>query len=321
MNPKAANLADGHAKVDGQAEAAEWVRHRERGSLWLLKVMAYLSLRLGRTLSRVILYGIASYFFLFGPSARRHSRHYLRLALRRAPTARDRFLQILSFASTIHDRVYLVNEQFEKFNISIEGEAMVVAQASIGRGALLLGAHMGSFALMHSLSRRQNGLRVCMAMYEENARKISGILAAINPKAVPDIVSLDQIDAMLNIAERLQRGGCVGVLADRTLGEEPTQAVTFLGEAAHLPTGPMRAAAILRCPVFLMVGLYRGKNNYHVVFERIADFSGTVGSRHLAVRAAIERYAAVLEQYCRSDPYNWFNFFDFWRRPDAKQSE
>jgi predicted LPLAT superfamily acyltransferase len=310
MTLRGANLADTPSK------AAEWVRHRERGSLWLLKIMAFLSLRLGRRASRIILYGIAAYFFLFGPSARRHSRFYLGLALGRTPTARDRFLQILSFATTIHDRVYLVNEHLEKFNISLEGEAMVLAQASIGRGALLLGAHMGSFAVMHSLSRHQSGLRVSMAMYEENARKISGILAAINPNAVPDIVALGHIDAMLNIAERLDHGACVGLLADRTLGEEPTQVVTFLGKRAYLPNGPMRAAAILRCPVFFMVGLYRGKNNYHVAFERVADFSTTsVGSRNLAVRAAIERYAAVLEQYCRSDPYNWFNFFDFWHRP------
>jgi predicted LPLAT superfamily acyltransferase len=298
------------------AKAAEWVRYRERGSLWLLKLMAFLSIRFGRTLSRSILYGIAIYFFLFGPSVRRHSRRYLRLALSREPTARDRFLQILSFATTIHDRVFLMNEQFEKFNISLEGEAMVLAQVSKGRGALLLGAHMGSFAVMHSLSQRQSGLRVSMAMYEENARKISAILAAINPQTVPDIVALGQIDAMINIAERLDRGGFVGVLADRTLGAEPTQAVSFLGKPAYLPTGPMRAAAILRCPVFFMVGLYRGKNNYHVVFERVADFSAmVVGSRDLAVRAALERYAAVLEAHCRTDPYNWFNFFDFWHRP------
>jgi predicted LPLAT superfamily acyltransferase len=221
----------------------------------------------------------------------------------------------LSFATTIHDRVYLINGQFEKFNISIEGEAMVLAHEPQGRGALLLGAHMGSFEVMHSLSRRQHGLRVAMAMYEENARKIGGILAAINPDWIADIVALGQIDAMLNIAERLDRGAYVGVLADRTLGEEPSQAVTFLGQRAHVPTGPMRAAAILRCPVFFMVGLYRGGNNYHVAFERVADFSVTVGRRDLAVRAAIEQYVAVLERYCRSDPYNWFNFFDFWRPP------
>ena len=310
MNPRSANL------LDATGRAAEWVRHRERGSLWLLKIMAFLSLRCGRRASRIILYGIAIYFFLFGPSARRHSLQYLRLALGKAPVPRDQFLQILSFATTIHDRVYLINGQFEKFNISVEGEDMVLAHEPKGRGALLLGAHMGSFEVMHSLSRRQAGLRVAMAMYEENARKIGGILAAINPDWIADIVALGQIDAMLNIAERLDQGGYVGVLADRTLGEESAQAVTFLGREAYVPTGPMRAAAILRCPVFFMAGLYRGKNNYHVVFERIADFSVmSVGSRDIAVRAAIERYVAILERYCRSDPYNWFNFFDFWRRP------
>jgi predicted LPLAT superfamily acyltransferase len=316
MNPKSANLLGGSHKT------AEWVRHRERGSLWLLRIMAFLSLRGGRRGSRIILYGIAIYFFLFGPSARRHSLRYLHLALGRAPVARDRFQQILSFATTIHDRVYLINGQFEKFNISVEGEDMVLAHEPQGRGALLLGAHMGSFEVMHSLSRRQAGLRVAMAMYEENARKIGGILAAINPNWVADIVALGQIDAMLNIAERLDQGGYVGVLADRTLGEESAQAVTFLGQEAFVPTGPMRAAAILRCPVFFMAGLYRGDNNYHVVFERVADFSVmSVGSRDLAVRAAIERYVAVLERYCRSDPYNWFNFFDFWRRPLGAGSE
>ncbi len=73
--------------------------------------MAFCSLRLGRTLSRSALYGIALYFFLFAPQARRHSRRYLRLALGRSPSARDRFRHILYFATTIHDRVYLINEQ------------------------------------------------------------------------------------------------------------------------------------------------------------------------------------------------------------------
>jgi predicted LPLAT superfamily acyltransferase len=284
----------------------------------LLRIMAFVSLHLGRTLSRIPLYGIAIYFFLFAPGARRHSRRYLRLALGRRPGARDRFRQILSFATTIHDRVYLINEQFGIFNITLEGETQILALVDKGRGALLMGAHMGSFEVMHSLGRRRHGLKVAMAMYEENARKINAILAAINPHLESDIVSLGRIDAMLNIAERLDHGAFVGVLGDRTLGGEPVQAVTLLGERAYLPTGPMRAAAILRCPVFFMAGLYRGKNHYHVVFEPVADFSSTPAApRHFAVRSAIDRYAALLDQYCRSDPYNWFNFHDFWRKPGA----
>jgi predicted LPLAT superfamily acyltransferase len=283
--------------------------------------MAFISLRMGRSLSRIPLYGIALYFFLFAPSARRHSKHYLRLALGRAPRARDRFRQILAFATTIHDRVYLINGQFELFNITLEGEDVVQAQAASGRGALLMGAHMGSFEVMHSLGRRRRGIRVSMAMYEENARKINATLAAINPRLESDIVSLGRIDAMLNIADRLDRGAFVGVLGDRTLGREPVQAVALLGQRAFLPTGPMRAAAILRCPVFFMAGLYCGKNKYHVVFERVADFSSTpAGVRNVAVHSAIERYAAALDRYCRSHPYNWFNFYDFWRTPNGSSN-
>jgi predicted LPLAT superfamily acyltransferase len=303
--------------AEGDGAAAEWATRKERGSLALIKTMAFLSLRLGRRASRIILYAIAAYFFLFSPKARRHSRHYLSLALCRRPKARDRFLQMLSFATTIHDRVYLLNGRDDLFNITQEGDDKLLARIAEG-GALLLGAHMGSFEVIRAASRHQRGVRVAMAMYEENARKIGGILAAINPAHVPEIISLGHIDAMLNIAEHLKHGCCVGVLGDRTFGTAPTQAVTILGETAHLPIGPMRAAAILRCPVFFMAGLYRRRNNYHVVFEPIADFSAAVGGREAAVCEAIDRYAAILDRYCRSDPYNWFNFFDFWQAPESR---
>jgi predicted LPLAT superfamily acyltransferase len=292
---------------------AAWVAHKERGSSALLRAMAFISVRLGRRFSRPIVYAIAAYFFCFAPAARRASRAYLALALRRAPTARDRFRHILSFATTIHDRVYLIKGRYELFDISVEGMDLLEGLADSGGGALLLGAHLGSFEVMHSLARWGGRVKVAMAMYEENARKISGILAALNPGETADIVSLGHVDAMLKLADRLAHGVSVGVLADRTLGSEPTQAVTLLGRVAQLPLGPLRAAALLRCPVYFMAGLYRGANRYHVVCERIADFSET-GSKGRAslVREAIDRYATILDKHCRHDPYNWFNFFDFW---------
>jgi predicted LPLAT superfamily acyltransferase len=309
-------VAPDRVNLAAAPKPAAWIGNRERGSLALLRVMAFLSIRLGRKLSRIPLFGIAAYFFLFGPRARRESRRYLRRALGREPRARDRFRHILYFATTIHDRVYLINEKYEAFRITIEGEALMREQAERGTGAFLMGAHMGSFEVIGSIGRRRPGLQVSMAMYEDNARKINSILAAINPKVRPDIIPLGHLDAMLKVAERLDRGAFVGLLSDRTLGEEPVHAVSILGERAYLPTGPMRAAAILRRSVIFMVGLYRGGNHYHVVFEPVADFSASpLKTRDDAVRAAVERYAALLDKYCRSDPYNWFNFFDFWQEP------
>ncbi|HEY2685318.1 MAG TPA: hypothetical protein VGI93_17500 [Steroidobacteraceae bacterium] len=299
--------------VEAERKSAAWVAHRERGSWTLLRAMAFLSVQFGRRASRAIVYGIALYFFLFAPTARRSSRKYLRLALGRRVTMRDRFRQILNFASTIHDRVYLVNGRFELFEITLSGQNLVTDQLARGRGALLLGAHIGSFEVLHSLARQRTDVEVAMAMYEDNARKISSILAAINPSFEADIIRLGHLDAMLHIAERLERGTFVGVLGDRTLGAELTQTVTVLGERAELPQGPLRAAAILRCPVIFMAGLYRGANRYHLVFEQVADFSDSEpGTRAGAVHDAVVRYAEMLDKYCRSDPYNWFNFFDFW---------
>ncbi|TLY75161.1 MAG: acyl-CoA synthetase [Gammaproteobacteria bacterium] len=276
--------------------------------------MTFVSLRLGRPVGRCLLYCIASYFFLFAPTARRRAREYLRLALGRAPSGVDRFRQVFSFAATILDRLYLLNGRFKLFDVSIEGEALMRETLGRGTGAFLMGAHLGSFEIMSAVGRRQAGLRVAMVMYEENARRLNAIFNAVNPATKPEIIPLGGIEAMLRISERLDEGVFVGMLGDRTIGDQPALRVNFLGRPALFPTGPMRAAAILRRPVIFMVGLYRGANRYHVVFEPLADFSQTrPAQRAAAVAAAIERYGALLERYCRSDPYNWFNFYDFWQ--------
>lgn len=296
---------------------AEWVTHRERGSMTLLRIMTFLSLRLGRSGGRYFLYLIAAYFFTFAPTARRHARAYLRRALGREPTAADRFRHVLTFATTIHDRVYLVNERADLFDISVEGEDLVQEALEPPRGAFLMGSHVGSFEIIRAVGRGRSGLKVAMAMYEENARKVNAMLRAINPAAKPDVIALGHMDAMLKIRESLERGSFVGVLGDRTLGNEPAQAVRFLGERARFPLGALRAAAVMRRPVIFMIGLYRGGNRYHVAFERLADFSQIEsGQREAAVSAAVVRYAGLLQKYCQSDPYNWFNFYDFWRGGD-----
>ncbi len=297
--------------------AAEWVKHRERGSMTLLRIMTFLSLRLGRPGGRVFLYLIAAYFFTFAPTARRHARAYLRKALGREPGAADRFRHVLTFATTIHDRVYLMKDRSDLFDISVAGEELVWNALEAGSGAFLMGAHVGSFDIIRAVGQRQPGLRVAMAMYEDNARRVNAMLTAINPAAKPDVIALGHMDAMLKIQEYLGRGIFVGVLGDRTLGDEATRKVVFLGQPARFPVGAMRAAAVMRRPVIFMIGLYRGGNRYHVEFETLADFSRVEPrQRDAAVGAAIERYALLLEKYVRSDPYNWFNFFDFWRDGD-----
>ena len=301
-----------HSSVP-RASGAQWAGESERGSATLLKMMIFLALHLGRPFSRGILYVIAAYFFAFAPGARRSSLQYLRRVLGHEAGAGARFRHLFAFASTILDRLYFMHARYELFDISIEGEPLMEATLARGRGAFLLGAHLGSFELMSAVGRRRPGLSVAMAMYEHNASRVATFFRAASPGGAPEIIALAKVDSMLRISDCLDQGKFVGMLADRSIGDAPALTVSFLGHAALFPSGPMRVAAALRRPVIFMAGLYRGGNRYHVAFREIADFSHpAAGSREAAVRAAVARYVALLEAYCRSDPYNWFNFYDFW---------
>jgi hypothetical protein len=57
--------------------------------MFMLRVMTWISLRLGRRAGRVVLHLIAAYFLLFAPASRRASGNYLRRALGRPPHWRD----------------------------------------------------------------------------------------------------------------------------------------------------------------------------------------------------------------------------------------
>jgi predicted LPLAT superfamily acyltransferase len=284
----------------------------------MLRVMTWISLRLGRAPARFVLAGISLYFLLFAPAAKAASRAYLRRAMDREPGFTDLFRHFHSFASTIHDRIFLLNARFDLFQLEVHGEDVIKDVLAAGRGAFLMGAHMGSFEVARAIGRRQPGLRVAMVMYEENARKLNAALAAINPAAVQEIIPLGQIDSMLRVQASLDEGMVLGVLGDRTLGGDPTLRVPFLGADAEFPVGPMRLAAMLKRPVLFMSGLYLGGNRYAIHFERLADFSDLERpGRDAAIQAAVVAYAACLERHCRAAPYNWFNFFDFWRPKDA----
>jgi len=298
------------------AESATWTQRPERSNLAILRIMVWISLRLGRPIGRIVLHGIVAYFLAFAPAARRASRAYLRRALQREPTLGDRYRHVLAFASTIHDRVYLLNDRFDLFDIEIVGENVIGAAMAGGRGVLLMGAHLGSFEVMRALGRRNTGRAISMMMFDENARMINATLAAINPAATQDIIPLGRMDSMLAAKEKLEAGHMVGMLADRGLGGDPTREVNFLGAPAQFPVGPFRVAAMLRRPVLFMTGLYLGGNRYRIHFEPLADFSAVErGSRDAAIAEAQRAYAAHLEQHCRQAPYNWFNFFDFWQGP------
>jgi predicted LPLAT superfamily acyltransferase len=309
-------------KKEHVKSSATWLKQQERSNMPMLRIMSWVSLRLGRGVARSVLHLVALYFVFFSPDSRRASLNYLPRALGRPAYWLDLYRHFFCFAATIHDRIYLINRRYDLFNIDIQGKENIRPLIDEGKGVFLMGAHLGSFEVMRAIGRQVPGLRVAMVMHEDNAQKINSMLAAINPEAAMDVIPLGHIDSMLQVQERLDDGMLVGMLSDRTLGNEPMVSINLLGSDAGLPIGPFRMAALLRRPVVFMVGLYLGGNRYQVHFETLADFSQIPsGQRDHAVEMAIARYAELLNRYTRLAPYNWFNFFDYWQSVPASLNE
>jgi predicted LPLAT superfamily acyltransferase len=299
------------------ARVPAWKRQVERGNLRVIRFMVWLSLLAGRPLSRMIVYGIAAYFFVFGGAARQASKDYLRRVLGRRPSAHHGFRHVLYFASVIHDRVYFLKGRFSLFDIKSYGREEFERDRDKGIPLLLMGAHVGSFEVLRAMGESQ-GFRISMLMYRENAAKLNATLAALDPDPAPIVIPLQRVDAMLTAQQHLAAGRVLGMLADRRLSHEPADSLRFLGSSAAFPRNPFRLAMILKCKVYFMVGLYLGGNRYAIHLAPLADFSQVASAndarvdRNVRIAAAQSAYVALLEKFTRMELFNWFNFFDFW---------
>lgn len=323
-----------HPAAKGAAtDQAEWARAPERSNMLALRFIVWMALSLGRPVTRLVLHPISLYFLLFSPTARRHIKRYLFRAIGPQAGWGDGYRLLHAFASTVLDRIYFLRGRMDLFDVRVSGQAPVEAEVTAGRGAFMLGAHMGSFEAMGACRQQKqddgvaanDALRLAMLMFTGNAQRIVSVLDAIAlPEMRPHVIALGRPHSMLELRDWLDSGGLGGMLADRTLPgaeDQPAQqrgsnvVLPFLGQPATFNDGPFRLAALLRRKVFFMAGLYAGGARYDVRFEPLADFSERLtdpAARERRIREAIETYVARLEVLCRQYPYNWFNFHDFW---------
>lgn len=307
-------MANTSAPTDGKQR---WASQTERGNMLALKVIAWIALHLGRRISRWILVPIVGYFYLSSPQARRASRSFLARIPNQAHGSAAVFKHLYTFASVTLDRIYFLNSRLDLFDVRIEDpDNQALGAATRGAGLFLIGAHMGSFDSVRSIAYQYPSLDMALLMYEDNARNIKQLLHAINPQAQQAIISLGQPSAMLQVRDHLAAGGLIGILADRALEASGNVSLNLLGDPASLPEGPFRLAAMLKHPVFFMVGIFEGGNRYTIHLEPIMDFSSVAAAdRVLAAQQAMAKYVQLIEKYCLLAPANWFNFFDFWQPP------
>jgi predicted LPLAT superfamily acyltransferase len=236
----------------------------------------------------------------------------LSLALARRAGWLDAYRHLRTFGLVTLDRVFLLQGRRDLFDLTAHGTEHLDALTAKKQGALLLGAHMGSFEVMRARADgRGHDIRVLA--YAGNAQKIGQVLAALSPEMQARIIPLGGMDALIRAKDALDQGAILAMLGDRTGLNDKTTEVEFMGKSAPFPTGPFLLSSALRCPVLLVFGIYCGGNRYQLYCEPFADrIVLPRKDREGALRGYVQAYAQRLEAIAREHPYNWFNMYNFW---------
>ena len=294
--------------------ASLWIERSERGSLSLLRFMVWMARRLGRPVIAPLLLPIASYFMLTSSEARRASYDFLSRVLPKPPTLLDVFRHIHCFATTILDRVLLFATDGHEFEIEVEDPDDLLARMERGQGCLLIGSHLGSFDMMRAFTVRRTELKLKILMHADHSQKLTDMLATLAPEIAATLQPMRGPGDLLRLREWIEAGYIVALLGDRVLPGEPEMTVDFLGAPAAFPTSAIQLGAVLKAPVFTFFGLYRGSRRYSAHFDLLAEcITLSRTERAEATASWLQAYADRLGHYARLAPYNWFNFFPFWR--------
>ncbi len=313
----AGNRADGH-----------WSEAKEKGSSLGLSIMVGVYRILGRLGFAVFLVPVIAWYFAVGAKARAASRAFHekvyavpegRDALGRPPGFKASFLHFMNFGSAILDKVGAWMSDIPLSRLDYDNRELFSSTLAAGKGGVLLASHLGNIEVCRALGSMHRGLKLNVIVHTKHADAFNRLLAKKNAQSTVALIEATEIgmETAMLLRDRVEQGELVIIVGDRTpVGDaRRTIGASFFGREAQFPEGPFILASLMDAPVLLLFCLKRGER-FRIVFEPFADrLKFPRKDRREELARVISRYAARLEHHATRNPYQWFNFFDFWAPP------
>jgi predicted LPLAT superfamily acyltransferase len=196
-----------------------------------------------------------------------------------------------------------------------------------GRGVFLLASHLGNIELLRGLvSFNQTVVSrkvPLVVVFDINVSgNFSRMMKELNSQAV-DIISTRDIGphTAALLEEKLEAGGIVTITGDRTTanGTDKNFLFPFLGEEAPFPSGAFYLAALMKAPVYFVFSLRRKalslRPEYDMhVRKSTLSLECSRKERFQKSSALAASFVSLLENYCKEQPFQWYNFYDFWSK-------
>ncbi len=302
-----------------------WSDLPERGATFGIWIFLWVYRILGRKLAEGILFFAIGYFFLTGRCARNASMKYLTRVfkygtdhpkLQQKPTWKSVYFHFLTFGRAALDKISSWIGQISVEKIDFNNKKQFIERAKTGKGGIIIGSHLGNIEVLRALVHEIKVVKINVLVFTKHALKFNTILNQLNPTVTQRMIHVETIgpETAIYLKEKIEQGEFIVVVSDRTaiLSKDHVSYVDFLGEKAPFSQGPLILAKILECPVYLLFCL-KQKNRFIANFELfLEEVKVARKEKQVVYQEIIQKYARRLEYYCLQEPFQWFNFFDFW---------
>jgi predicted LPLAT superfamily acyltransferase len=299
-------------------KSSHWSELSEWSLICGMRFLLRVYLIFGRGVLQFFLYPIVSGYWLANHYARQSSRDFLNRVVTVHPESKryNSYQHFISFANAIIDKLAAWSGSVSLEEVIFQGRDDLLAELNKGRGAVLLGSHLGNLEVCRVIADLDNSVRINVLVHTKHAEKFNQLLTQTNKNSGLNLIQVTEINVTtaMFLSNKIEAGELVIITADRTpVNSNPrVSRVKFLGEEAAFPQGAFILAALLRCPVYTLFCL-KQNNKYVIFFEHFSDkLRFPRKDREQAVQQTVQRYAQCLEQHCLNTPLQWFNFFDFW---------
>ena len=180
---------------------------------------------------------------------------------------------------------------------------------ALGRGAIVVTAHLGNWELLAARLRRR-GLHGAVVGRERPRDPTSGWL--VRMRAAYGVESLPQDAAPRRLLEVLHGGGTLGLLADLDVRRLAGTYVPFFGTPARALTAPAALARAAGLPLLPARCTAIDARRYRLTFDAPLELDTRL-DRRAATLELTERLAACYERWIRADPEQWAWHQPRWR--------
>ena len=262
-----------------------------------------------------LLYFVGLYYLIVDHSLVVASLGYVRRRFPDHSTLRqwfDVYLLFVNQGKSLIDR-YAVAAGYSDIAIEIRGYEQLERLTEQNIGFILLTAHVGNWQVaMTALSRFKKTVYLMMRP-EDNSAVKKTLNIDHEGENVKIISTDDSLNGVIEAMKAVKKGNLVSIMGDRTYGYSAAEA-SFLGGDVRFPYGAFSLASAVQCPVVVLLSAKIGVKKYIVDVSHIIPApAGVRGKKDEEIKAALQEFATVLEEYVTTYPYQWFAFRDVWK--------